>query len=160
MACRKQPRILVVGLGNFILRDDGVGVHAVRSFQRIAPRPCLSIEVGTAVFDAIHLFETADRILAFDAVAAGGTPGSVYVLRPEDVLNAGRHDSLHEMGLIQILQTLHRPPEEVVIIGAEPQIIDWGTELSPALHSAVPLMVSTAHKVIEYFNHSEISLHC
>ncbi len=152
---RRQSRILAVGLGNSILRDDGVGVHAVRCFQKLTPRPCLAVEVGTAVFDAVPLLETADRIVAFDAVQAGGNPGSVYVLRAEDVLEEGKHDSLHEMGLIKVLQILKHPPSEVVIIGAEPQIIDWGIELSPALDSALPLMVSTAQRVIEYFNISD-----
>jgi hydrogenase maturation protease len=151
-ATLRHSRILAVGLGNSILRDDGVGVHAVRRFQQITPRPCLAVEVGTAVFNAAHLLETADRILAFDAVKTGGKPGSVYVLRAEDVLEEGEHGSLHEMGLIQVLKTLHRPPAEVVIIGAEPQIIDWGLELSPVLDAAVPLMVSTAQRVVEYFN--------
>ena len=150
----RKSRVLAIGLGNSILRDDGVGVHAVRRFQQLTPRPCLAVEVGTAVFDAVPLLETADRILAFDAVKAGGKPGSVYVFRAEDAREEEKYDSLHEMGLIKVLQTLSHTPAEVVIIGAEPQIIDWGTELSPALDSAVAIMVSTAQKVIASFNNS------
>lgn len=150
----RQSRVLAIGLGNSILRDDGVGVHAVRRFQQLTPRPCRAVEVGTAVFDAVSLLETADLLLAFDAVNAGGKPGSVYVLRVEDVREEEKYDSVHEMGLIKVLQTLHHPPAEVVIIGAEPQVIEWGTELSPALDSAVSVMVSTAQKMIACFNNS------
>jgi len=149
VTCR--PGILVLGLGNSILRDDGVGVHAVRRFQQLSPRPCLAAEVGTAVFDAVHLIEQAGRIIAFDAVEAGGQPGSVYMLRAEDVRHEARRVSMHEIGLIQILRTLPRPPSEVVVIGAEPEIIHWGMELSPALESAVPAMVSAAQKLITYW---------
>ena len=145
---RRTPRVLVVGLGNFLLRDDGVGVHAVRRFQQLKPTQCLAIELGTAIFNGIHLIEKADRIIAFDAIEAEGKPGSVYLLRAEDARREERHDSLHEIGLIKVLQTLHRPTAEVVIIGAEPQIIDWGMELSPAVDSAVAVMISTAQKVI------------
>jgi hydrogenase maturation protease len=140
--------VLVVGLGNLILRDDGVGVHAVRRFQKLNPSPGPAVELGTAVFDGIHLIEKADRILAFDAVKAGGKPGAVYLMRAEDVEDGGRHYSLHEFGLTRLLQTLRRPWVEVVIVGAEPEIIDWGLELSPAVGSAVAVMISTAQKII------------
>ena len=145
-------RFLVLGLGNFILRDDGVGVHAVRRFQQLTPRPCRAVEVGTAVFDAARLIENADRIIAFDAVEAGGNPGSVYLLPGEDAMDEAVSRSLHEIGLVQMLKTLPKRPAEVVIIGAEPQVIDWGLELSPALESAVPVMVSAACKLIEAWN--------
>jgi hydrogenase maturation protease len=144
----RRPRVLAVGLGNSILQDNGVGVHAVRRFQQLIPRPCLSVEVGTAVYDAVKLFESADRILAFDAVEAGGQPGSVYLFRAEDIMEGWKHTSLHEMELVKVLQTLRRPPVEVVIVGAEPQAIDWGINLSPALDFAVSVMIATAQKVI------------
>jgi hydrogenase maturation protease len=143
-----RSRILVLGLGNSILRDDGAGVHAVRRFQQLTPLPCLAVEVGTAVLNAVHLIENADRVLAFDAVKAGGEPGSVYLFRAEDAMSENAPCSLHEIGLIRVLQTLTRRPAEVLIIGVEPQIIDWGTELSPAVESAVPSMISVAQKAI------------
>ena len=148
MERRRSRRVLVLGLGNSIMRDDGVGVHAVRRFQQLSPRPCLAVEVGTAVFDAIDLIASADRILAFDAVEAGGNPGSVYLLRAEDVTKEGGYNSLHDLGLIRTLETLDRPPAEVVIIGAEPQVIDWGTELSQAVEHAVAPMVLAAEEII------------
>jgi len=149
--------VLVLGLGNSILRDDGIGVHAVRRLQQLAPPSCLVIEAGTAVFDFVHLIETADRIIAFDAVEAGGQPGSVYMFGAEDAMFELRKDSLHEFGLIQVLQTLRHKPEEIVIVGAEPHIIDWGLELSPAAESAIPIMISTATKLIDHWN-SEVSI--
>lgn len=155
-ACYRKPRILAVGLGNLLLRDDGVGVHAVRRFQQITPCPCLAVEVGTSVLSAVRLLETADRILAFDAVESGGEPGAVYVFRLGDVLKAERHDSLHAMEFIQVLRTLQHPPEEVVIIGVESGARDWGTELSPVLHAAIPNMITMAQNVIQYFNYLEI----
>ncbi len=144
----RRPRILAAGLGNSIMQDDGIGVHAVRRFQQLVPRPCLAVEVGTDVFDAVKLFQSADHIVVFDAIRAGGHPGSVYLLRAEDIAAGWNHNSLHEMELFKVLQMLRRPPAEVVIIGAEPQIIDWGIDLSPALDFAVSIMVSTAQKVI------------
>lgn len=145
---RRISKPLVLGLGNFLLRDDGVGVHAVRRFMQLRPRPCHAAEVGTAVFDVLDVIEKADRIIAFDAVQAGGQPGSVYLLEAEDVMDNARQDSLHETGLISVMKSLHKPLPEILIIGAEPQIIDWGIELSPAVYPAVDKMVETAEELI------------
>lgn len=135
-------------MGNVLLRDDGVGVHAVRRFRQSLSWSGVAAEIGTAVFDAVHLIEQADRILAFDAVQAGGVPGSVYRFRARDASSGERRASVHEMGLLHVLRTLDRPPSEVVIIGAEPEIIDWGMELSPAVDLALPFMIAAADQVI------------
>jgi hydrogenase maturation protease len=144
----RRPRVAVIGLGNSILQDNGVGVHAVRRFQQIVPRPCLAVELGTAVYDAVKLLESADRVLAFDSVEAGGKPGSVYLFRAEEIMRNWKYASLCEMELIKVLQTLRRPPDEVLIVGAEPQSVDWGINLSPNLESSVSTMVSIAQKVV------------
>ena len=67
-------------------------------------------------------------------------------------MNEARHDSMHEIGLISFLKILRRLPAEVVIIGVEPEIIDWGMELSPSVEAAVPAMISTAQKLITYWH--------
>ena len=148
----KRPRVVAIGLGDFIFRDDGVGVHAVRRFRQLKPSPCLAVEVGTSILDTIRMLESADRVLAFDTIQLGGPPGSVYVLRVQDIMRKDKYNMLRDMRLIGILQTILRPPSEVVIIGAEPQTTDWGTELSPALDFAATIMVSTARKVITNWN--------
>ena len=148
----RRPRVIVIGLGDFIFRDDGVGIHAVRRFQQLMPRPCLAVEVGTSVSETIRMLESADRVLAFDSIEAGGQPGSVYALHVKDILRQDRYNMLRDMRLMGILQTMLTPPSEVVIVGAEPQSIDWGTELSPALDFAATVMVSTAQEIISRWN--------
>jgi hydrogenase maturation protease len=144
----RRPKMMAIGMGDSILRDQGVGVHAIRRFQQLTPRPCLAIEIGTAIAEALPLLENADRILAFDAIEAGEQPGSVYVLRADDTYRERKHRSAYELELLKALQLLREPPDEVVIIAAEPHIIGWGIELSPPLDCAVSIMVSTAREVI------------
>jgi hydrogenase maturation protease len=148
----RRPRVIVIGLGDSIFRDDGVGVHAVRRFQQIIPRPCLAVEVGASIPDTVRMIESADRVLAFDSIEAGGFPGSVYVLNVKDIMRKDKYNMLRNMRLIGILQSILHPPSEVVIVGAEPQNTDWGTELSPALDFAASVMVSTAENVIAKWN--------
>jgi hydrogenase maturation protease len=146
----RNPRILAVGLGNVLLRDDGVGVHAVRRFHPVARRSFLPVEVGTAVLQASHLFEHADRVLAFDAMISGRKPGTIYALHAGEVQD-GSMESMHEIGLIRLLKTLPMTASEIVVIAAEPQIIDWGLELTRPVAAAVPTMLAAGHLLINHW---------
>jgi hydrogenase maturation protease len=129
----EEPRVLIAGLGNFLLMDDGVGVHAVQELQKNPPAGAVVVEVGTAVLDALHLIEWADKILAFDAMQAGGKPGTVYAFGTDDVDKGGIKASLHELNLLAALDFLkNKAKPEIVIFGVEPERIDYGVELTPA----------------------------
>jgi hydrogenase maturation protease len=146
----KRPRILVAGLGNLLLMDDGVGIHAVRAIRNSLPRGVRAVEIGTAVLDALHLIEWADTIVAFDAMQAGGAPGTVYSFGVEDVEDRGIKGSLHEVNLIAALGFLTRPHRpEISILGVEPEKIDFGLELTPPVAAALPTAVEAALKIVE-----------
>ncbi len=144
---RTKPRILVVGLGNLLLRDDGVGVHVVRELKGRVPRSVLAVEVGTAVMDALHLLEDADKVLAVDAMEAGGMPGTIYALHSSDVEDRPTQASLHELNLISALHFLRRRPE-ILILGVEPEVIEFGLELSPSVKTAVPRVVEEVYRTV------------
>ena len=141
-------RILVAGLGNLLLRDDGVGVHAIRELRRKVLKGILAVEVGTAVLDALHLFERADKLLAIDAMQAGGTPGTIYAFRLSEVEDRPARASLHEMNLLSALRLLPGHQPEVMVLGVEPEIIDYGLTLSPRVADAVPRLVEEARRVL------------
>ncbi len=146
---RKKPRILVAGLGNLLLRDDGAGVHAVRALREKSLRRAVCAEVGTAVLDSLHLLSWADRILVIDAMAAGGEPGSVYSLKAADAAENGLCASLHELGFLSALRFL--PPgkrPEIQILGIEPETIEFGLELTPAVRKALPFVIQTAEDTV------------
>lgn len=146
---RRKNRILVVGLGNLLLRDDGVGVHAIRKLKETPSPKILMAEVGTAVFDALHLFEWADKILAIDAMAAGGRSGTVYEFRVPDVEEKGFQTSLHELGLLSALRFF--PGEkipEIKILGVEPENIAYGMTLSPPVEAALPGLIRAAKEIV------------
>lgn len=145
----RRPRILVAGLGNLLLKDDGVGVHAVRELQRGVPRGVRAVEVGTAVLDALHLVEWADRILAIDAMQAGGDPGTIYRFGVEGVTGTPIKTSLHEVDLLAALRFLtngHRP--EITVLGVEPETIAAGLELSPNVQAILPRLVAAAQEIV------------
>ena len=143
-----KGRILIAGLGNLLLMDDGVGVHAVRELRKGVPRGVVAAEVGTAILSALHLFEDADKVLAIDAMQAGGTPGTVYRFGLEDVENPTGKPSLHDFGLRSIFEFLpdHRP--EIVVLGVEPEVIEFGMELSGSVRASLPRLITEAQATI------------
>jgi hydrogenase maturation protease len=146
----RRTRTLIAGLGNLLLRDDGVGIHAVRRLRKTAlPLHVLTAGVGTAVLDALHLFEWADRIVAIDAMQAGGLPGTIYRFGIGDIDAGGTRASMHELGFLGAVRMLRRPPPQVTVFGVEPGAIDYGLELSPSVEAALPgLMVAVRNAVI------------
>jgi hydrogenase maturation protease len=128
-----------------LLGDDGVGVHAARALT--AEPDIRAVEVGTALLDGLHLFEAADRILAIDAMQAGGAPGTLYALSPSEVEDAGVRGSLHGLGLLAALRLLphHRP--EVAILAVEPERIDYGLELSTPVQAALPRLLDLIRRI-------------
>jgi len=145
----RPTRTLVVGLGNLLLRDDGVGVHAVRELRKVLPHRILAVDVGTAVLDALHLFEWADRIIAIDAMQAGGPPGTIYTFGVDDVEDQDVRASLHEMGLIAGLRFLKGPRPAISMLAVEPESMDFGLELSDPVRAALPELVASAKRMAE-----------
>ena len=142
-------RTLVVGLGNVLLKDDGVGVHAVRELSHCLPPRIVTAEVGTAVLDALHLFEWADRIVGIDAMQAGGVPGTIYSFSVDDVDNPGVRTSLHEMGLVAALRFLRGKRPAIAMLAVEPETMESGLELSSPVAAALPELVRAARAIAE-----------
>lgn len=149
-------RILVAGLGNSLLRDDGVGVQAVRELQKDPPRGAVVVEVGTAVLDALHLLEWAEKILAVDAMQAGGSAGTIYSLPVSEPGNGGPQSSLHELDLLAALRLLpQKPRPAVLILGVEPETIGYGLELSPKVGSVLPVVIQSVREIVKYWQRDQ-----
>jgi hydrogenase maturation protease len=146
----RRPKILIAGMGNILLKDDGVGVHAVKRFQRDDGPDYRAVEVGCAVFDALHLFDWAERILLIDAMQAGRPPGTVYRVDSLKDMDMGTMPaSLHEFSVIQALEMIQKDPmPAVAIIGIEPESIDFGLELSDAVEASLTLVLNAGREIV------------
>ncbi len=145
----RRPHILVAGLGNLLLADDGVGVHAVRGLARRVPAGVRAVEIGTAVLDALHLIERADKLLAIDAMQAGGRPGEIYSFALDDVANPPAKPSLHDFGLRAAFDFLPGRRPDVLVLGVEPARIELGLDLSPEVSAALSGVIEAALRMIE-----------
>jgi len=147
-----KVRIVVVGVGNLLLKDEGIGVHIARALQQMdIPQDTKIIDGGTSP-DLPYYLKDTDRLIVIDAVKAGGEPGTVYRFHPHDVnIESAEMVSVHELGLEQSLRLMRltgSEPKEVVIIGIEPKEMDWGTELSAELQQKIPEIVNIVLKEI------------
>jgi hydrogenase maturation protease len=146
------PRIVVIGVGNLLLKDEGIGIHVVKALQEIGlPDDVKLIDGGTSP-DLIAYTRAGDKLIIIDAARASGEPGSVYRFGLDD-LAGGKQTltSAHEMGVaenLRIMTLTGTAPRETVIIGIEPWEIGWGTELSPALRKKLPEIVKIALREI------------
>jgi hydrogenase maturation protease len=141
------PRnVLILGVGNLLLTDDGFGVHVINALREIPLPPNVTlVEAGIVSHQLIPDFHEADLLIFIDAVEAGDTPGSIFRFRPEDMQFMSHiKASLHDMSLIDVLHmtalTGERP--ETVIIAVQPK--DVGTcsmELNDEVKAVIPKVI-------------------
>lgn len=133
----------VVGIGNVLLRDEGIGCHVAHALESVPLSDAEVIDAGTCP-DVLQLVANADKLVIVDAVKGGGMPGQIYRFRPEDIdLEEKRVLSLHDISLIDSLKStqLRHNVGETVIIGVEPRELSWGLELSPELQEKMPQII-------------------
>ena len=145
-----QMNTLILGIGNLLLADEGVGVHAARALMD----GCLSgvevQEIGTAILDALPALEKAERVIVLDAMQAQGKPGTIYRVPFEDCEGSHCIASLHGFDLSRVLALTNRiDAPNVVVFGVEPGRIEWSMELSIQVAEAVPFLLEAVRKEID-----------
>ena len=154
--------VLVIGLGNILLGDDGIGVHVIR---RLATNPDIPsglrpLDGGTLGFRLMDAFARSDAILLVDAAELGEPAGTVRLLE-RDALNRhvrrGGRVSAHEAGLVDLL-TLAKleghAPSHLALLGVQPERIDWNETLSVPLARALPVACQMAIDTVLQWRHS------
>ena len=140
--------ILVLGLGNTIMTDDGFGVKAVTmlSSRYRFQGPVKLLDGGTLGLDLLPYLEEIERLLIIDALDMRATPGMITRLEGEDVPRAFASKlSIHQMGLQDLLAVAElqgHVPQTLVVWGVQPQSIEMGTELTPLVAAALPVVMN------------------
>ncbi len=127
---------VVLGVGNLIRADDGVGVHVAQALAATAlPKGVTVLDGGTAPLDALSGVGHISKLVVVDAADMGEAPGTIRWLDLADVTaSAGQSVSLHDLDLLWAMSALRatgQEPDEVVIIAVQPASLAWSTELSP-----------------------------
>jgi hydrogenase maturation protease len=146
-----MSRVVVLGAGNPLMGDEGVGVLAAESLEGRVPPRVEVLPAGALAATLLPLLEGVTHLLVLDAVDAGLAPGAIVRLHPEA---APWRPSLsaHDFGVPDLLVLLEhegRAPERVLVLGVQPGPIGPGTELSPEVRTALPRLVDAALEVLD-----------
>ncbi|MDR0466514.1 MAG: HyaD/HybD family hydrogenase maturation endopeptidase [Deltaproteobacteria bacterium] len=134
-----MTKVLVLGIGNMLLTDDGVGVFAAQALQNEEwPENVRILDAGTFTHDVFYLFEGYDVVLVLDIVHCGGKPGAIYRLTGDELVkNENQRLSLHDIDLIDSLrmaEMLYKQRPKLLVLGMEPEdFTSWNIGLSKAV---------------------------
>ena len=134
-----KSKTCLIGLGNILMQDDGVGVHTVKEIgERFRFSPEIAIvDGGTLGLGLLPLIEGCARVLFVDAVEAGLEPGAIVVREGEQVpAFLGSKVSVHQAGLADLVYAARFAgvmPTEVCLVGIQPQAVDVGLETTALL---------------------------
>jgi hydrogenase maturation protease len=143
---RASAPILILGVGNILLSDEGVGIRVVEALQRIElPDGVEVVDGGTASMALLDSLSHRDRVIVIDAVKGHHEPGTIYRFTPAEIsVQKGIVTSLHQIDLLDALtqvEFLRCAPREVVLYGIEPKTIALGLELTPEVETAIPRLI-------------------
>jgi hydrogenase maturation protease len=136
---------LVLGLGNLVHSDDGLGVHAIQTLREDprVPSDVVLMDGGTQGLNLLPHISAYQRLLVIDALDVGEAPGTMVRLEGKALDNLPGKPSVHQLGfadLMVALELLGELPEEVVLLGVQPLSTEWSAELTaPVRESLGPL---------------------
>ena len=147
---------LVLGIGNTLLGDEGVGVRAVRYLadRDALPAPVTYLDVGTLSFTLAGPLGEAQHLVVIDAAELGAAPGTVAVFEDAELeryLRRTRGRSVHEVSLLDLLSVAcltETLPARRALVGIQPQGVDWADGLSAAVADALPEIARCTRELI------------
>ncbi|KPJ95365.1 MAG: peptidase M52 [Gammaproteobacteria bacterium SG8_15] len=148
---------LVLGIGNTLLTDEGIGVHATRYIYETYPDlpDTRYLDGGTLSFTLAAPVEDADNLIVIDAAQLNENPGTVRIFvgaAMDDYLGGQHQRSVHEVGLMDLMSIVRlagRLPKHRALIGVQPKSLDWGENPTAEIEAAIPLICEQAVKLIQ-----------
>ena len=155
-----SDRTVVLGLGNMLMADDGVGLAALARLQEdwFVSRGVSLVDGGTWGMNLLHIVEGADQLLIFDAIDVGGAPGSFVRLERDDIPRfLAQKVSPHQIDLREVLALAELRgmlPARLIALGLQPARIELSTELSPAVAERLDELVRAGVATLEQWGFS------
>lgn len=151
----KSDHLLLLGIGNTLLSDEGAGIHALHLMQEQTPNipGAVYIDGGTLSFTLATYLEDCSHLMVFDAAELKAPPGSVesFVGDEMDAFLGLPRRSPHEVGLLDLFDIARLTgalPAKRALIGIQPQTMDWGMRPSTVVEQALPRAVAAANELL------------
>ena len=154
--------VLVLGIGNTLLSDEGIGIHVINYLQQQHPAPegVTYLDGGTLSFTLAAEIEDTDNLIVVDAARIGGQPGNVACMTGAEMdhfLGTAKR-SVHEVGLLDLLDIARLTetlPANRALVGIQPGVIDWGEQPTAAVSAAIPSAVLHIKNLIAAWHQPE-----
>ncbi len=147
-----MERILVMGVGNYLMGDEGVGVHAIKELQKEKfPENVEIIDGGTGGFHLLEYLSGYKKVIMIDATIDGKAAGSVKVIKPKFSSDFPRALSAHDIGLRDLIETaelLGKLPEIFLITVSINSVQNMQVELSPEIKEAIPKIKAKVKEIL------------
>lgn len=144
-ATSSTQSVLVLGVGNALMQDDGVGSAVTNHLRSLPDLPdsLTVIDGGTIGLQLLPQLEDADAVIVVDAAEVDAPPGEIRIFRDRQIDRqlSGKRRTVHEVALLDLFSaaTLRdRLPSRRALIAIQPGCTDWGDALTSAVNSAVP----------------------
>ena len=154
MAGKKRRRVLILGVGNILLKDEGLGIRAVEQIREryILPPGVSAVDGGTGGLKLLSLINDYSNVIIIDAVASRSEPGTIHRIPARELPKAQPLlRTAHDIGVMDLLALAglegHSP--EVVVIGMEPADLSPGLKLSPVIEGRLPEIAALVVKELE-----------
>ncbi|MCK4778493.1 MAG: HyaD/HybD family hydrogenase maturation endopeptidase [Actinomycetia bacterium] len=152
-----MKKIVVLGIGNILLKDEGIGIRVIEELQKEKFPPQVEIiDGGTGGLNLLSNIDRADVMIVVDCVQGGGEPGDIYEFKPEDIdkQNSGwAIKSLHDIGFLDVLNMSSfmnkKEGPETIIFGVEPLEIESGIGLNEVVEKKIPRLKELVREEID-----------
>ena len=144
-----STKTVVLGLGNILHRDDGVGAEVISRLRadRRVPADVSLVEGGTLGLELLPYIWDCRRLIVIDAIDSGEIPGTLIRICGEDLNSLPTNSNVHQLGVSDLLVALRmladRQPD-VVLLGVQPENTDWSPELSPGVAATIDSLAEAA----------------
>ena len=146
------PRILIMGVGNVLMGDEGIGVHAARLLEQRAWPPHVSVlDGGTGGFHLLSHVGDCDVLIMIDATLDGRTPGTVSIIEPRYAKDFPKALSAHDIGLKDLVESaalLRMMPRVILVTISVADLQPMQMTMSPAVDASLPQVVDIVSQQI------------
>jgi hydrogenase maturation protease len=154
----EQARTLILGIGNTLLTDEGIGVHVLSDVEASSSpifNNVTTMDGGTLSFTLAGPIENCDQFIVIDATELKSTPGTVKVFENQamdEYITSGNKKSVHEVSLADVMSiTLlsGNLPQKRALVGIQPKDIDWGESPTEPVSAAIPNAISEIESLLK-----------
>lgn len=153
----KKSKPVIMGLGNPLFQDEGLGVHCIaRLAEDDFHQQADLVDGGTDSLALLGVVEAAEHLLVIDAIAADAPAGTICRVNGDEIplMMAGRM-SAHQIGFQEVLALASlrgKLPAEMLLIGVQPESLDWGTQLTPTVAASIPKLIEMVQRQLDVWS--------